>query len=131
MGAWPGPERRWPPKSRAPRRSGPGGAAGALRRPKNRLKARRNPPTTSSFRPEPQQPAAETLPAGSAPRRERRKNGLQKGRSRVSSTRKPALLRTEEPNPENPEEPSKAQDLRSRVGTRSGTPGDLECTISR
>ncbi|KAJ1165590.1 hypothetical protein NDU88_006011 [Pleurodeles waltl] len=53
------------------------------------------------------------------------------GRSRVSSTRKPALLRTEEPSPEDPEEPSKAQDLRSRVGTRSGAPGDLGCTISR
>ncbi|KAJ1113145.1 hypothetical protein NDU88_001400 [Pleurodeles waltl] len=59
------------------------------------------------------------------------KNGLQRGRSRVSSTRKPALLRTEEPSPEDPEEPSKAQDLRSRVGTRSGAPGDLGCTISR
>ncbi|KAJ1156361.1 hypothetical protein NDU88_009083 [Pleurodeles waltl] len=79
---------------------------------------------------EPQQSAAETLPAGSAPRRERGKNGLQRGRSRVSSTRKPSLLRTEEPSPEEPEEPSKAQDLRSRVGTRSGAPGDLGCTIS-
>ncbi|KAJ1166678.1 hypothetical protein NDU88_007075 [Pleurodeles waltl] len=80
---------------------------------------------------EPQQSAAETLLAGSAPRRERGKNGLQRGWSHVSSTRKPAILRKEEPSPEDPEEPSKAQDLRSRVGTRSGAPGDLGCTISR
>ncbi|KAJ1158383.1 hypothetical protein NDU88_011073 [Pleurodeles waltl] len=62
---------------------------------------------------EPQQLADKTLSADSAPRRERGKNGLQRGRSRVSSTRKPALLRTEEPSPEDPEEPPKTQDLRS------------------
>ncbi|KAJ1105855.1 hypothetical protein NDU88_003259 [Pleurodeles waltl] len=48
-GAWPGHERRWPPKSRALRRSGPKEAAGALRRLENHLNARRNPSTTAEL----------------------------------------------------------------------------------
>ncbi|KAJ1114901.1 hypothetical protein NDU88_003131 [Pleurodeles waltl] len=86
------------------------------------------PPQPPSSRPEPQHPVAESLPAGSA---SQRKNGLQRGRSRVFSTRKSALLRTEEPCSGDPEEPPNAQDLRSHVETRSRAPGDLRCTTLR
>ncbi|KAJ1126608.1 hypothetical protein NDU88_005015 [Pleurodeles waltl] len=86
------------------------------------------PPQLPSSQLESQQLVAETLPAGST---SRRKNGLQGGRSRVSSARKSALLRTEEPRSEDPEEPSSTQDLRSHAETRSRAPGDLQCTTLR
>ncbi|KAJ1156606.1 hypothetical protein NDU88_009324 [Pleurodeles waltl] len=98
-GARPGHERRWPLKSRAPCRGGPRRRQRLCGGRKITLTHVETPPQPPSSRPEPQQLVAKTLPAGSA---SRRKNGLQGGRSRVSSARKSALLRRRNPVRETP-----------------------------
>ncbi|KAJ1143402.1 hypothetical protein NDU88_009711 [Pleurodeles waltl] len=100
------------------RRRGPRGGR------KNHLNPWRNPSTTAEF-PTRTPTTSRRDPAGW--QRISEENSLQGGRSRIPSTRRPALLRTGEPSLGDPEEPPGVLDLRPLEETRHRAPGDLRC----